>query len=463
MKRLNRRTMLRGAVAGGSVAIGLPFLEAMMPRHAAARGDAAPKRLVVVFTANGTLPSLWTPSGGDNISLAGHPLHASLEGLQDKLIFLDNVNQEVAYDSIGDGHQTGMACMLTNAEILPGTLFCEGSCQAGNQVYVGWGGGQSIDQFVATEIENAGVITKFRSLEFGVQVKSSSVWSRMSYAAPDTPVPHREDPNENFTDLFSDLQADPFELAVLRRKRKSVLDAVMDDFSTFNPRLGKVDKERLDAHLTAIRALEKRLDASATFGDACDVPSLSTMPPVDQHQQNDNYPDTGRAQMDMLVMALACDMTRVASLQWSRSVSGVQMQSWLPLIQNRSHHDMSHDGDSTADTVTDLTSINRWYSDQFAYLLNLMDSVPEGDGTLLDNSVVLWVNELGKGNSHTRRDIPFLLAGGCQGYFNTGRALDLGGAPHGQLLVSVAHAMGYPVQSFGVPQYSNGPLPGLTG
>jgi hypothetical protein len=188
------------------------------------------------------------------------------------------------------------------------------------------------------------------------------------------------------------------------------------------------------------------------------------MMPTGDYQQNDNFPITGRAQMDLLVMALACDMTRVASLQWSRAVSGVQMGSWLPLIQPRGHHDMSHDADggTGADTFNDLTTINRWYSDQFAYLLSAMDAIPEGNSTMLDNSVVLWVNELGKGNSHTRNDIPFLMAGGCQGHFNTGRTIDFGGAPHGQLLVSLAHAMGYPITSFGVPQYSQGPLPGLT-
>ncbi len=459
MKRIPRRSMLRGAIAGGSVAIGLPLLEAMMPRKASAQSGNAPKRFVVWFTANGTLPSIWTPNGGDNLDLTGHPLHAPLQPFQDKLIFLDNVNQEVAYDSIGDGHQTGMACMLTNAEILPGTLFCEEGCEDGSAVYVGWGGGQSIDQFIADEIRKD-TITTFRSLEFGVQVKSSSVWSRMSYTAPDQPVPHREDPNQNFTDLFSDLDADPFELALVRRKRKSVLDAVMDDYATFNRRLGKKDKERLDAHLTSVRELEQRLNATATFGEDCGVPTVEI---PDNYDQTENYPATGKAQMDMLAMALACDMTRVASLQWSRAVSNIQMQSWLPLIQNRGHHDMSHDVDTNPDTQADLLTINHWYAEQFAYLLQRLSDIQEGDSTLLDNSAVLWVNELGKGNSHTRNDIPFIIAGGCQGYFNTGRAIDFAGAPHGQLLVSMAHAMGYPIDTFGVPQYSQGPLPGLTG
>jgi hypothetical protein len=458
LKRISRRKLLRGAIAGGSVAVGLPMLEAMMPRSASAQGAATPKRLVVWFTANGTRQDLWTPP--PSMDLTGHRLHSSLAPFAQKLLFLDGVDQDVAFDSIGDGHQTGMACLLTNAEILSGNLFCEGNCEPGMEQYVGWGGGASIDQFIAGEIEK-NTITKFRSLEFGNQVKSSSVWSRMSYTGPDEPVPHREDPNQNFMDLFSELTQDPFQIELLRRKRKSVLDAVMDDYASINRRLGQVDREKLEKHLEVIRAVELRLGATA-FGDSCEVPTVS-IPGGNEYDQNDFYPQTGRAHMDMLVMALACDMTRVASLQWSRAVSNVNM-NWLPLQLSEGHHGLSHYDDNTAAAQDDLEVINKWYSDQFAYLLGAMDAIDEGDGkTMLDNSVVLWVNELGKGNNHTRRDIPFMIAGGCGGYFQTGRHIDFQGEPHGKLLVSLTHAMDVPVNTFGVAQYSQGPLPGLTG
>ena len=174
--------MLKGTIFGGTVAIGLPMLDAMLPRTGAAQTGSAPKRIVFWFTANGTRQDIWSPPA--NMDLSGHPLHASLAPFAQKLIFLDGVDQDVAYDSIGDGHQTGMACLLTNAEILPGDLFCEGNCDAGNEQYVGWGGGQSVDQYLADEIQKD-VATKFKSLELGVQVRSSTVWSRMSYTGPD--------------------------------------------------------------------------------------------------------------------------------------------------------------------------------------------------------------------------------------------------------------------------------------
>jgi hypothetical protein len=248
--------MLKGTIFGGTVAIGLPMLDAMMPRTGAAQTGTAPKRVVFWFTANGTRQDIWSPPA--NMDLNGHPLHAAMAPFSNKLIFLDGVDQDVAYDSIGDGHQTGMACILTNAEILPGTLFCEGNCDAGNEQYVGWGGGQSVDQYIADEIAKD-VVTKFKSLELGVQVRSSSVWSRMSYSAPDQPVPPREDPNQNFTDFFSDIESDPFALRLIQRRRKSVLDAVMEDHAAFQNRLGYDDKQKLDKHLQSIRDLEQRL------------------------------------------------------------------------------------------------------------------------------------------------------------------------------------------------------------
>jgi hypothetical protein len=453
---MKRRAMLKGTIFGGTVAIGLPMLDAMLPRGAAAQTGAAPKRIVFWFTANGTRQDIWSPPS--SMDLNGHPLHAALAPHAQKLLFLDGVDQSVAYDSIGDGHQSGMACLLTNAEILPGSLFCEGNCDAGNEQYVGWGGGQSVDQYLAQEIQRD-VVTKFQSLELGVQVRNASVWSRMSYSGPDQPVPPRENPNQNFTDFFSDLDSDPFALQLIQRRRKSVLDAVMEDHAAFQQRLGYEDKQKLDKHLQSIRDLESRLDVSTNFGEACRTPELTL--PGGSYEQNDMYPATGKAQMDMLVMALACDLTRVASLQWSRSVSNVRF-NWVNQALGEGHHGLSHYDDGDGSASADLREINKWYSEQFAYLLGLMDGIQEGDNTLLDNTVVVWVNELGKGNTHTRRDIPFMLAGSCGGYFNTGRHIDFGGEPHGKLLVSLTHAMDKPVNTFGVSQYSQGPLSGLT-
>ena len=455
MKRMKRRAMLKGTLFGGTVAIGLPMLDAMLPRTAAQTGSA-PKRIVFWFTANGTRQDIWSPPA--NMDLSGHPLHAAMAPFSNKLIFLDGVDQDVAYDSIGDGHQTGMACLLTNAEILPGTLFCEGNCDAGNEQYVGWGGGQSVDQYIADEIAKD-VVTKFKSLELGVQVRSSSVWSRMSYSAPDQPVPPREDPNQNFTDFFSDIESDPFALQLIQRRRKSVLDAVMEDHAAFPESPGL----RRQAEARQAPAVDPRSGAAPRGHDqlrrglhhAGAEPSgqqLRAERHVSRHRQGpDGHAGHGAR--------LRPHPGRIAPMVAVGERRAVQLG---PSALDEGHHGLSHYDDSDGSAKADLLEINKWYSEQFAYLLGLMDGIQEGDNTLLDNTVVVWVNELGKGNSHTRRDIPFILAGGCQGYFNTGQHIDFGGEPHGKLLVSLTHAMDKPVNTFGVPQYSQGPLSGLS-
>lgn len=452
MKPINRRAMLKGSLFGGTVAIGLPMLDAMLPRTGAAQTSAAPKRLVFWFTPNGTRQDVWSPSGMD---LSGHPLHAPLAAFSDKLIFLDGVDQDVAYDSTGMGHQSGMACLLTNVE-----LECIAICDDPETDPIGWGGGQSVDQYIADEIAKR-VVTKFDSLQLGVQSGGGgvSVFSRMSYTGPLEPVPPRENPNQAFNDIFGDLDTDPFALQQIRRRRQSVLDAVLEEHAAFQKRLGYDDKQKLDKHLQSIRDLERRLDVTTNFGAACSSPELDL--PGGRFDEVEMFPTVGKAQMDMLAMALACDLTRVASLQWSYAASQIPF-NWIPQMLGAGHHDLSHYPDNDEGSQADILEINKWYTEQFAYLLGVMDGIQEGDNTLLDNTVVVWVNELGKGNDHSRRDIPFILAGGCQGHFRTGRHIDFGGQPHGKLLVSLTHAMDTPVDTFGVAQYSQGPLSGLT-
>ena len=446
-RRIPRRTVLRGL---GGAAIALPFLEAMhSPRHAHA--DVFPKRLVVFFSANGTIPEAWTPSGGEADFTLGEIL-SPLEPWRDQLLVLRGIDMEAAHHGPGDGHQTGMGTMLTGTELLEGSEFCEGDCSDPTQT-VGWGGGISVDQRVA---QTVGQDTKFPSLELGVQVQSATIWSRMSYLGPDQPIPPEDDPAKAFARIFGELGQDPFGLATQRAQRHTVLDSVAADFDALHARVGVEDRKKLEAHVTAIREIEKRLDAGGQLGGACQIPAMDRVGDI---YATENFPHVGRLQMDLLAMSLACDLTRVASLQWSTSVSNKQF-SWLGIEEG--HHDLSHESDTNADARAKLVQINRWYAEQYAYLLERLSSIPEGDGTLLDNTVVLWCNELGVGNAHTRRDVPYVLAGSCGGWFRTGRSLDFEGKNHNDLLVSICQAMGVAVDTFGNPAYCSGPLPNLT-
>jgi len=461
MPKLNRRAFLRGV---GGAAIALPWLEAMSgcgreagPRASRLRSsqqamDGVPKRFVVFFSANGTIPGNWVPDGvGGDFSMS--PILGPLAAHKAKLNVLSGIDMLSTRSGPGDGHQKGMGHMLTGTELLEGDQFPGG----GNSGTAGWGGGISVDQEL---VKHIGQTTRLGSLELGVQVRSATVWSRMSYLGADQPVPPEENPYAAFERVFGNLGDDPLGRAERVARRRTVLDTVMSDYQNLSARLGASDRQRLDNHLESIREVERRLDANAGVGESCATPTLGE---VIDHNANDNYPLVGRLQMDLLAMALACDLTRVASLQWSRSVSNVRF-SWLPTPVPEGHHQLSHEGDSNGDAVDKLTRINTWYAEQFAYLLGRLDSMPEGDGTVLDNTLVLWCNELGKGNSHTRNNMPYVLAGGAGGAVRGGRHLAFDGDhPHNNLLVSILNAFDVDTDSFGNPAFCTGPIPGLVG
>jgi hypothetical protein len=453
--KLPRRTFLRGA----GVCVALPLLEAMMHGTSrAAEGDPV-KRFVVFFSGNGTIDEAWRPQGGETdftFTRTDGGLHI-LEPLtphRDQLLVLAGVDMTTrSIGPGGNGHDLGMGHMLTCRELVAGP---QGSGEFGH-LPDGSAGGISIDQQVADLI---GGDTPFRSFEFGVQFRldtARQITSYMSYKAAFEPVPPEVDPAAAFDTLFAGLSGDPGEVAELRARRQSVLDKVRDDFARLNPKLGAADRMKLEAHLEAIREIEQTLTTSGGALEGCSVPEA---PGQLDPMQNDNYPLVGQLQMDLLSMALTCDLTRVAALQWTHGQSGTRF-SWLG--QSDGHHGLSHEADNDGTIRNMLVDINHWYAEQFAYLLDRMRAIPEGDGTMLDNTVVIWVNEQGNGDTHSATNIPVVIAGSGGGYLRTGRYIDFGGVPHNDLYVSMLHAMGHEeIDTFGIPEVCNGPLPGLT-
>ena len=435
MSALSRRSLLRGACG---VALGLPLLETM-ELHAA----PGPKRLLVFFTNNGTVMNAWRPTGTEtNFQLAS--IMQPLAAHQDQLIIMEGIDQESSYNGPGSGdpHMPGMAHLLTGTEMI----------STGPGVYDRAGGGISVDQHIAQQL-NAG--TKFGTLSFGVAARefAASPWNTLSMLGPNMPVDPEDDPAAAFARIFGDIGEDA-QVAELRAQRKSVLDVVRQDISALNTRLGAADRARLEQHLDSVREVEKIIDVTV---DGCQVPTAP--PPVNGSLYADaNAPTVMRAQIDLLVSALACDLTRVATLQWREALGGTSTFTWLG--QNETHHDISHRTDQTGRDM--MVDINIWFAEQLAYLLDQLASVPDGDGTLLDSTAVLWCNELSNGEQHSRRDMPFLLAGSCGGYFNTGRYLQYQGAMHNDLLVSLCNAMDVSTTTFGNPAYCTGPLPNLT-
>lgn len=433
----SRRAFLRTVGATAALSPFVPLLSTQ------AQEAPAPKRLLLLFTANGTINEAWKPDGGER-DFQFRRILEPLQAHREDLVVLQGLR--INSRGPGDGHQRGMAQLWTGAEILPGDKFQLG----GSEEKVGWGGGISVDQAVANRI---GDETAFRSLEFGVQTGGANIWSRMCYSGPDAPVPPEDDPYKMHERLFADVGKDLAELERIRAQQKSVIDVVRGDLDRLQSRVATEDVRKIDAHLEAIRAIERRLDLAVP---SCEVPDLGGQIDVGS---NDNFPDLLRLQMDLAVMAFACDSTRVASIQASRSVSNTRY-TWLGL--DRGHHDMSHDGDENAGTIESLTQINTWLSEQFAYLLERMKSIPEGDGTMLDNTLIVWGNELGRGNSHSRHPVPFVLAGSAAGAIETGRFLDYEDVDHNRLLVSICRAMGLDdVDTFGNTDQGSGALAGV--
>jgi hypothetical protein len=460
MKPLRRRDLLQALGGIGLV----PMLQAR------ARAQATPpiRRLLVFYTPNGTIIPQWRPRGGETTFTVGRIL-TPLEPWRSTLLILGGVDMALADAGFGSHHTRGIGGLLTGRPILMGNFRSAGPPTAG------WASGISIDQHIARTV---GASSRFRSLELGVQVIDAEVRGRVAYLGASQPLPPMESPYDAFDRLFAGgnpapgptpapgqpVATDP-RAERLRAQRRSVLDFLGQELGAVRAWVGADDRARLDAHLESVRDIERRL-APTGSGPApmpaagCQVPMAGARMDVAAAA---NMPAVGKLQMDLAAAALACDLTRVITLQWTHAESN---QSFPFIGVPGQHHAMSHAGDTDAAAQENLTKINVWYAEQLKYLLDRLASYREGDATLLDNSVVLWVNEVGKGNNHAHRDLPFLLAGGAGGRLRTGRFLDFmagggRGQPHNNLLVSLANLMGLPDTRFGDPAHCTGPLPGL--
>jgi hypothetical protein len=424
VKHSTRRAFLRGA---GTVAIGLPFLPSLA-RTAGAQPGVAPKRLVCIFTHNQQWREFWLPTGGET-DFTLSPVLAPLAPFRDKLLVLHNLASDY------HDHGAGTRSTLTESD----------------------GDGPSIDQLVAQRLGNA---TRIRSLELATQSYGESV----CFSGPQLMVPPMEHPRSAFDRVVGAVNLDPASQARLGAQRASVLDAVMARYESVSRRITAGERRLVDAHLTELRALEMRVTSPAMVR-ACGVPPAPAIAPGAGALRDESlFPEVCRAQIDNLVTALSCDVTRVASLMISKGGSMTRYR-WLPEPLDDVAHDVAHgfineSGADIPDAHAKWATIQTWHAEQIAYLLERLDAVEEGEGTLLDHTVVAWVSELGLAtgsDGHRRSNMPVVLAGGCRGYFRTGRFLDLGGARYADLLLTLGHAMGFEdITSFGTT--GTGPL-----
>ena len=402
-------------------------------------GEAAPtrprQRLIVMFSPNGTIPKNYWPDQ-PSADFALKPILKPLEPFRNQLLVLKGVHNRVRGD--GDSHMRGMSCLLTGIELFPGNI------QGGGHTPAGWAKGISIDQEIKNFLQSqAATRTRFGALEFGVGVSDrADPWTRMSYAGPNQPVAPTDDPYRMYQKLYGNLR----DKAALQ----SVLGTLQEDFKKLGDRLSPADRTLLEQNAKFVAELDAELAADQGKKYRAQPPALES----GVANQNDNLPELSRMQMELLINSFVNDFARVATLQFTKSVGGARM-NWLDIKDN--HHSLSHEPDKNGAAVDKLTRINTWFAGELAYLAKRLSETPEpgGTGNMLDHTTIVWTNELGKGNSHTLNDIPFVLLGGGLG-FQTGRSLQFKGVPHNRLLLSLAHAFGHKLETFGNPTLSKG-------
>jgi hypothetical protein len=421
----SRRQFLRDL---GLSAAALPFVSALPSLRAAEAASGPKQRLIVMFSPNGILPpDFWPDAPGPLGDLK--PILKPLAPFKDRMLMLKGISNRIRGD--GDGHMRGMSCLLTGIELLPGNI------QGGSHTPAGWASGISIDQELRNFLQkNPATRTRFGSLEFGVAVPDrADPWTRMVYAGANKPVAPIDDPYRMLNKLYGRMKD--------RATLAGILDDVRDDLKKVSRKVSAEDRRFLDDHLELVRAMEN--DLRRTDGKELLHPEPELDPNIEL--VNDNTPEVSRMQIDLLVNAMANDMTRIATLQFMRSVGQARMR-WLDVEEG--HHSLSHEPDNNKSAQDKLRKINTWFAGELAYLAGKLNSIPEpgGEGSLLDHTTIIWTNELGKGNSHSHNDIPFVLLGKGAG-FPMGRSMEFGGVPHNRFLLALAHSFGHELKTFG--------------
>jgi len=431
VNNIRRRQFLKQL---GISASALPFLIGL-PSLGLASPVRPRQRLVFVFSPNGTVPpAYWPEETGSDFKLK--EIMEPLEPFKSRMLVVNGLSNKVRGD--GDNHMRGMSCLLTGIELFPGNI------QGGSDTPSGWASGISIDQeiknFLQTREETR---TRFGSLEFGVGVTDrADPWTRMSYAGPNKPLAPISDPYQMYEKLYGQLKD--------KENLQSVLDTVQDDLKKVRKLVSAEDRRLLEDHESLVRQMEKEIRFADRQG-------LRVAPPVLAEgviDQNDNVPRLSRMQADLLVNSFVNDMARVATLQYTKSVGQARM-NWLDIKDP--HHSLSHEPDKDEVAQGKLVKINKWFAGELSYLVDKLARTPEpgGSGSLLDNTLVVWTNELGKGNTHTLDNIPFVLIGGGFG-FQMGRSVKLDNIAHNRFHLALAHAMGHRIETFGKPALCDG-------
>ncbi len=403
---LNRRSFLRGA---GAV-IALPYLDAMQPAFATPLRPKVepPSRLAFVYVPNGVIQEAWTPAA-DGSSYEFTRILKPLEKHRDDLLVLSGLTHNTGR-ALGDGagdHARAAASFLTG--IHPKKT-------SGADISLG----ASVDQVAASEM---GGHTRYASLELGIEPGrlagncdsgySCAYSNSISWRGEKTPNPPEIDPQRVFDRLFGDLEtpSDPATMARRRVRRQSVLDSVLDDANRLLGSVGPTDRQKLDEYFSSLRDIEKRIGEP---GESPSEPQQGIPRPAGIPA---TYSAHAQVMFDLMALAFRTDITRIATFMLGREGSNL---TYPEINVARAHHGMTHHrGD--ASKIEDITRVNTHHVEQFAYFLDKVADIQDGDGRLIDNLMIVYGSGIGDGNRHTHHDLPVVVAGHGGGSLHPGR------------------------------------------
>ncbi|HXN31108.1 MAG TPA: DUF1552 domain-containing protein [Polyangiaceae bacterium] len=467
--RFSRRHLLQAIGAGAAL---LPLLEADRADALCLAGGI--QRMYILVWPEGMLSGTtsWAAAGDDPTSWTLPPFQSSLQPYMSDLLLLDGIDYRFILDMPGAGERTGKACF---PGMLTGAFYQTLSSSTAADV----AGGPSVDQYIGSALV-AGGYGGLVSLNQGVFVQSTG---RLSWKAAGQSVFPNSDPYNLYTTYFAgqiptptaDAGAAPAPMDNAKLINKSILDDVMSDLNRFSNIVGTADKQSIDAHLTAVREMERLLQVMPsngapmpTAGPVNPACNPQAVPAVRGPLTSAGVPMVAKVQMDVAVAAFASDLTRCIVMQIGDQAGGQLVPTWLvdpngvPYAAGGPNPVDANTGDVNSlyamakRNGADLAIFEAWFQSQVAYIVGQLKSVVDVTGkSLLDNSVVVAMSNMRSGAGEVT-GVPVVMAGSCGGYFKTGRSLALpAGTANNGLLVALCNAMGTPTPSgtFGEPTY----------
>ncbi len=434
-KAIPRRTVLRGL---GTV-VGLPLLDSMVPAFAATRNTAAkaPLRFGSIYAPCGMImKNFWPATEGAGFEFS--PILSPLTPFRDQILVLGGLNNKEA--NARDGEGTG-----DHSRAGAGFLTCAHARKTeGRDIYLG----TSVDQVLAkefgkhTQLPSLELTLSFNNMVGGCDPGFACPYTRtLSWSTPTTPLPTENDPRVVFERLFGDVDStDAAARRAHRQRQASILDSVTEEVAGFERGLGVGDRAKLNQYLEAIRDIERRIQRQEEQRDR-ELPTLHQ--PVGSIPAN--FEEHAKLLFDLQIVALQSDLTRVFTLMLGHEGTD---RPYPELGIPDGHHPLTHNGTDLV-ALEKVTKINIFHMTTFAYFLEKLRTTPDGDGSLLDNLIMVYGSGISNGNTHSHDDLPVMVVGGGGGQIKGGRYLRYPWVPLANLYVNLLGKLGLDVDRFG--------------